>query len=177
MPLSTEEAVRETYRLALEDNLRKSLKTKAEFDQYGTIQAEAANRIDAEKDAFRANYHQRLGAAREVVMREHTSRILDHPKPDWAVDTPPSADKVDLLARNRVQADHEARILAIRVDQTDQYSDLRQACKDRSTRETQERAEHARAVRQGHAKDAFNLTQKVSPHETQTRGRAGPSRS
>lgn len=177
MPLSPEEAVRETYRLALEDSLRKVLKTETEFDQYGTIQTEAAHRIDAEKDAFRANYHQRLAEAREVVMREHTSRTLDYPKPDWAEDIAPSADKVDLLARNRAQADHDARILAIRVDQTDQYSDLRQACKDRSTREKHERAGHARDIRKDHAKNAFNLTNQTSPQEAQTRGRSGPSRS
>ncbi|WP_299867707.1 hypothetical protein [uncultured Roseobacter sp.] len=177
MPLSTEHAVRETYRLALEQNLVKHLKTQAEFDQYHEIRAEAAQRIDAEKDAFRANYHQRLEVAREMILREHNSRTLDHPKPDWAVETPPSADKVDLLARNRVQTDHEKRLAVIRVDQTDQYEDLRQVCRARETRETQERTEHARAVRQDHAKETFNLTNELSPHEAQTRGRSGPSRS
>lgn len=177
MPLSTEQAVRETYRLALEDNLRNILGTQPEFDRFAEILEEAAQRTDAERDAFRANYHQRLEVAREVVLREHTSRTLDYPKPDWAVDTPPSAEKIDLRARNRVQADHNARLVVIRVDQTDQYKDLRQACRDRLARETQERTEHARDLRQGHAKDDFTTTNQISPHEAQTRGRAGPSRS
>lgn len=177
MSLSTEAIVRETYRVALEENVRKALQTQPEFNQYKAIVAEAAQRIDAEKDAFRANYHRRLEVAREVVLREHTSRTLDHPKPDWAVDTPPSAEKIDLLARNRVQTDHEARIIAIRIDQTDQYKDLRLVCRERATREVQERAAHAREARPTPLRDPFATTNQLSPHEAQTRGRSGPSRS
>lgn len=162
MPLSTEHAVRETYRLALEERLRNAVKTKEEFERYRDIQKEAAERIDHEKDAFRANYHQRLEKAREVILREHHSKVLDHPKPDWAVDTPPSADKVDLLARNRVQADHEKRILAIRIDQSDKYQELHKACRRREQEPSRER-------------QAFNLTQELSPQEKQSRGLAGPS--
>ncbi|MEP2640065.1 MULTISPECIES: hypothetical protein [Alphaproteobacteria] len=177
MHLSTEQAVRETYRLALEQNLRNNVVTQPEFDRFAGILEEAAHRIDAEKDAFRANYHQRLAEAREVVLREHTSRTLDHPKPDWVVDTPPNAEKIDLLARNRVQADHEARITAIRIDQTDQYKDLRDVCQERAKRESQERAAHAREVRPTPLRDTFATTNQISPHEAQTRGRSGPSRS
>lgn len=176
MPLSTKDAVRETYRLALEQNLAEALKTQPEFDQYRAIRAEAAQRIDMEKDAFRATYHRRLEEAREVTLREHHARTLDHPRPDWAVDTPPSADKVDLLARNRVRADHDARLVAIRVDQTDHCEDLRRVCRDRMSREARERADHAREVRQERAKDAFTLTNQLSPHKAQTRGRSGPTR-
>ena len=115
--------------------------------------------------------------ARAVVLREHHARTLDHPKPDWAVDTPPSAEKIDLLARNRVQADHEARLVAIRADQTDQYQDLRQECQERAKRDVQERAAHAREVRPTPLRDPFATTNQISPHEAQTRGRSGPSRS
>mgnify|MGYP001801899842 CR=1 FL=1 len=89
MPLSTEDAVRETLRVALEENLRKNLYTQEEFDRYAEIAKEAAQRIDAEKDAFRANYHHRVSDATVVILREHEARKLDYPKPDWAVDVPP----------------------------------------------------------------------------------------
>lgn len=178
MALSTEDAVRETHRVALEENLRKNLYTQEEFDRYTEIAKEAAQRIDAEKDAFRANYHQRVTEATAVILREHEARTLDYPKPDWAVDVPPSAEKVDLLARNRVQAEHEARIAAIRVDQTHKYQELHQACQVReSARETTRERDPVtdEDPQKGRVLEAFNLTNQVSPHEARTRGRSGPS--
>ena len=110
-----------------------------------------------------------------MILREHTARTLDHPKPDWAVNTPPSADKVDLLARDRVQADHEARIQAISTDQTDQYQDLRQVCRARENAPAQ-----TRDLQRDGPKEAFNRTNQVSPQETKTRlstrERSGPTR-
>lgn len=172
MPLSTEQAVRETHRLALESTLRKSLRTQEEFERFKDIELEAARRTDAEKDAFRANYHQRVADATEAILREHNARTLDHPRPDWAVDTPPSAEKVDLMARNRVQADHEARIAAIRVDQTRQYQELRQACHARENAPLPTRDQnHERA------RDAFTTANQISRHERGLPLRSGPSRS
>ena len=170
MSLSTENDVRETYRLSLEENLKKALKTQQEFDRYKAITVEAAQRIDTEKEAFQTHYQTRLTEAREVILREQETLRLEHPKPSWAVDASPSADKIDLLARNRVQADHEARIAAIRVDQVDQYKALKEDVRDRDLRQS-----HARDQRQNHAKEAFNLSNTISKHEARTR--SGPSRS
>ena len=176
MSLSTEEAVRETYRVALRETLKKDLKTPQEFERFVGIEREGAERFDAEKDAFREDYQLRLADAREVILREHNARTLDHPKPTWADDQLPSSEKVDLLARNRVQADHDKRLAAIRTDETDQYRSLRDECRARATREA-----HARDVRQDHAKEAFTTSNQLSPHEAKTRlsspGRSGPSRS
>lgn len=172
MPLSTEQAVRETFRIALEENLRKNLRTQEEFDRFRAIADEAGHRIDAENDAFRANYHRRLEVAREVVLREHNARTLDYPKPDWAVDTPPGTDKIDLLARNRVQADHEARILAIRIDQADQYQALSETCRARENT-----PESVCEQRHRQAQKAFNLTNRTSLHERGVPMRSGPTQS
>ncbi|GFE50530.1 hypothetical protein So717_22830 [Roseobacter cerasinus] len=172
MPLSTEDAVRETHRLALEGNLRKSLRTKDEFARFKEIAEEAAERIDAEKDAFRSTYHQRVIEATEAVLREHNQRTLNHPKPSWAIDEPPSADKIDLFARNRVQADHEARIAAIRVDQTHQYRKLRDACHARENAPTRTQDRN-----HGRARNAFQTANQISRHELGLPLRSGPSRS
>ncbi len=176
MSLSIEYTVRETHRVALQENLKRKLKTQAEFDRYGAIARDAAQRIDQEKDAYRADYSKRLSTAHEVVLREQTARHLEHPKPDWAVDAPPSADRLEILARNRVQADHEQRIAAIRTDEVDQYKALRNDCQSRAAREIQ-----ARDLRQDHAKEAFATANQISPHEAQMRAqvqrRSGPSHS
>lgn len=170
MPLSTEEIVRETHRVALRDNLKQALKTEREFACFANIEREAAERIDTERDGFRTDYTARLSDAREVILRQHTGRFLDHPKPEWAADEIPSPDKVDLLAHNRVQADHDKRIATIRLDEVDKYLTLRDACHARAAREA-----HAREVRQDHAQRAFTTANEISPHEAQVRGRSGPS--
>lgn len=171
MNLSTEEAVKETYRVALQETLKKDLKTDQEFGRYQQILTEAAERVDAEKDDFRENYQTRLSEAQEVILREQTALALNHPRPpNVPPPRPPSPEKITLLVRERVQADHEARIAAIRKDQVDQYRDLQQSCRERAEREA-----HARDVRLGHAKQAFTTANQISPHEAQSRTRSGPS--
>ncbi|MEM1410618.1 MAG: hypothetical protein AAGG79_07745 [Pseudomonadota bacterium] len=180
MILSTEDAVRETYRIALEENLKKALKTPEEFARFREITKEAAERLDAENDGFREGYQDRLVKAEEVVMREAAGRFLDHPKPSWAEDTMMSGDRIEILAHNRVLEDHETRKLLIRTDQIDAYKALHNDCRERARLERAQSAEQSaqsRAERKGRAQDAFNLTNQVSPHEAQTRGRSGPSRS
>ncbi len=172
MTLSTEQQVREGYRLALQESLRRNLKTKDDFQAFGKILKEGAERYDAEKQDFRTDYQARLREAHEVILRAHTGHILVHPKPKWAIDKPPSPEKVDLLARNRVQADHEARLVAIRQDEVDQCKVLR-----RDIRQRDDRTAQVQDRNQGRAKEAFNLTNQISRHERGLPLRSGPSRS
>lgn len=172
MSLSTEDAVREVYRFALQENLKKDLKTTEEFARYRSIAETAAERIDAERASYHANYQQRLREAREVILREQSGRFLDHPKPTWAKDKPPSVERIELLAINRVQADHEKRISAIRVDETNEYRMLQNTCRERIGREV-----HARETKLGHAKERFNLTNQISPEMAKSQSRSGPSQS
>ena len=74
MPLSTEDALHETHRLALQNSLKKELKTPQECARYRDIQTKPTQRVDAERDAFRTRYQSRLEEAREVVLREQTGR-------------------------------------------------------------------------------------------------------
>ena len=64
MALSTHDALHETCRLALQNKLKKELKTPQGFARYGAIQTEAAERIEAERDAFGSQYQSRLAEAR-----------------------------------------------------------------------------------------------------------------
>lgn len=180
MPLSTEDAVRETYRIAVQENLKKELKTEAEFDRYTDIVQTYAERMDGEIAAFRDHYQVRLLKAEEAVMREQSGRFLDHPKPSWAEDAVMSGDRIELLAHNRVLADHELRKHIIRTDEIDAYEALGVECRARAAQEREQyREQQAPSLdeRKGKARDAFAVTQEISPHEAQTRGRSGPSRS
>jgi len=171
MSLSTEDAVTETLRVALEQHLTSQLKTDQEWARFLEIARETATRINAEKKAFQTDYTKRLATARGVILREQNGHILSPPKPDWAVDKPLSAERIDLMARNRVQRDHDARIAEIHVDQMNDYQELRTQVKARAAREA-----HARNRRQGHAKDAMTTANQLSPHEAQSRTPSGPTR-
>lgn len=172
MSLSTEDAVREVYRFALQENLKKDLETTEEFARYRSIAETAAERIDAERASFHTNYQQRLREAREVILREQSGQFLDRPKPTWAKDKPLPAERIELLAINRVQADHEARIAAIRVDETNDYRMLQNQCRERIGR-----AIHVRETRGEELTERFNLTNQISPEMAKSRGRSGPSQS
>lgn len=180
MPLSTEDAVREVYRIAIQENLKKELRTEAEFDRYTDILQTHALRMDSEIAAFRDHYQDRLVKAEEAVMREQSGRFLDHPKPSWADDAVMSGDRIEVLAHNRVLADHELRKQIIRTDEIDAYKALSVACRARAAQEREQHREQraqSLADRKGRARDAFAITQEISPHEAQTQGRSGPSRS
>ena len=151
MSLSTSEAVQEVYRLAVQRALTRTLGTEREWARFNTIVQEAATRIDAEKADFQHDYQTRLAEARQAVVREQNARALEYPAPAGAARTPPSPEKIDILAINRVQADHERRIAAIRQDEVDGYRGLGEEVRDRKVREA-----HAHTSRQGHARDAFN---------------------
>ncbi|MEM1150488.1 MAG: hypothetical protein AAGI03_08005 [Pseudomonadota bacterium] len=172
MMLRPSEAVHEVHRLALQQALTRSLKTDRDWARFNAIVEEAATRVDAEKADFRHDYQTRLAEARQTVLREQSKHSFDHPAPTGTTRTPLSPERVDILAMNRVQADHEKRIAAIRQDEVDGYHGL-----SADVRARDERASHARAALQGQAREAFNRTNQISPHAAQTRGRTGPSRS
>lgn len=173
MSLSTEEALTETLLITLEQSLAKDIKTAADWDRYFDIRKEAAARVDDERTTFRTDYNARLADAREIILRKHTGRMFDHPKPNWAeVEDLPSADKIDLLARNLAQRDHEARIACIRKDQADQYKDLGAHLLEQRQRQ----AAHAKEQRRGHAENAMTTSNQLSPHDSQSRTRSGPTR-
>ncbi|MEM7530452.1 MAG: hypothetical protein AAF416_22935 [Pseudomonadota bacterium] len=172
MSLSTTDAVGEVYRVALQDALARRLVTDPEWDRYKAIVQEAAERIDAEREAFRRDYQVRLSEARQVVLREHTARQLNLQAPRGVQPTPPSPEKLDIVAMNRVQIDHDQRIAAIRRDEIDAYRALRTEIVARETRQSQ-----ATDRWQGRFRESFNRTNAISPHDAQVRTRSGPSQS
>ncbi|MEL7444326.1 MAG: hypothetical protein AAGK02_00760 [Pseudomonadota bacterium] len=172
MRLSTAEAVQEMHRVALQQTLTRALKTDRDWAQFNAIARGAATRVDAEKADFRHDYQVRLAEARQAVLREQNTRALELRAPGGSTPAPPSPEKIDVLATNRVQADHERRIAAIRQDEVDAYRGLGADIKARDAEQAR-----ARETRSGHARDAFNLTNQISPDVAKSRGRSGPSRS
>ena len=172
MSLSTSDAVSEVHRIALQQALSRRLGTQPEWDRFTQIAQEAAERTDAETDAFRRDYQARLAEARQVILNEQNQRSLALTPPGGAPAQPMSRERLDLLAMNRVQQDHDRRIAAIRVDEVDAYQALRAEVQAR-----EERGAHARDRWQGALREGFNRTNQISPHEAQTRGRAAPNRS
>lgn len=172
MNLSTADTVNEVYRVALQQSLTRKLKTEPEWTRFTTIARETAGRIDAEKSAFREDYQSRLSQARQIILREHSRTQLNLPPPGGTQSTPPSAEKLDILAMNRVQGDHERRITAIQRDEIDAYQML-----DTDVRTREARQAHARETRSGELRDRFNMTNQISPHEAKLRARSGPSQS
>lgn len=169
MTSETQRVVDETYRLAVQENLKKHLKTPQEWARITEISQEAAERIDAEKAAFYATFEARLTEARAVVVREQAQRGL-HLTRDGAQPPPPSASEVERVAHARVYHDHEKRNAAIRQDEMHGLEALRNDVRAREAREA-----HARDVRQDPARDAFNRTNQISPYQAKPRGRSGPS--
>ncbi|MEM1410210.1 MAG: hypothetical protein AAGG79_05630 [Pseudomonadota bacterium] len=172
MTLSTADRVREVHRVALQQSLSRSLKTDQEWYRFHAIARETAERIDAEKDDFRHDYQIRLGEARQVILREQNARALELSPPGVDTTKPPSPEKLDILAMNRVQADHEHRIAAILTDEVDAYRDLRTDVRARTAREAAAREQWSGKIR-----ESFNRTNQISPHLAKTQGRSGPSRS
>ncbi len=170
MSLSPYDAVRETYRLALQHSLQRALVTQKDWEQYLKIAHEAATRTDQENTSFQQDYKHRLVEAYDVILREQNARKLNHPKPSWAVDTPLSNERLNLMARNRVQADHDARLLMIRTDEMDQYQDLSKDLAARANIRSQ-----ARDQRKDQAKEAFTQVKTKDPQHTPSR--SGPTRS
>jgi len=152
------EAVRETYRLALQQRLQRTLKTQAEWDRFVGIAKGAAERIDLENASFRSDYQSRLEDARTTVLREHEARHLTYPPPEGAEPVEPlSPDRLDLVAAQRVRSDHAARLRVIREDETDQYNAMREDLRvARQQRRTQ-----ALSHQTDRAKEAFNLPRRT----------------
>ncbi|MEL7029900.1 MAG: hypothetical protein AAGL49_12010 [Pseudomonadota bacterium] len=172
MSLSTAEAVREAHRVALQQSLARTLGTEREWQQFNAIASEAAERVDAENKSFRDDYQARLSEARQIAFREHSQRSLEFPLPDGAERAPPNPDRLDTIAMNRVQIDHQRRIAAIRADEVDAYRSLGVEVRERESRQA-----HARETMSGVARNRFNLTNQISPHEARVLGRGGPTRS
>ncbi|SCZ72679.1 hypothetical protein SAMN04488118_1158 [Epibacterium ulvae] len=175
MSLSPYDAVRETYRLAFQQSLQRDLVTQKDWEQYLGIAHEAATRTDQENTSFQQDYKHRLIEAYDVILREQNARKLNHPKPSWAVNTPLedttlSNERLNLMARNRVQADHDARLLMIRTDEMDQYQGLSKDLAARAKIRSQ-----ARDQRKDQAKEAFAQVKTKDPQHTPSR--SGPTRS
>ncbi len=154
MNLSTGEAVRETYRLALQQEITRSLKTRPDWDRFLTIAKETQDRLKAEETALKADYTQRLAEARVIVLRERTGLHYDQPRPPGAPD-PFDKDNIDAVAKTRVQGDHARRLAAIKEDEIDDYRAMRTELVSRDRK-------------QGLARDRFN---QASPNRTRTQQR------
>ena len=154
MTLSTSEAVRETYRLALQQEITRSLKTKPDWDRFLTIAKESRERIEAEQTAYRDEYTRRLADARAIVLRERTGLHYDQPKPPGAPD-PLDKDNIYEAAHARVEQDHARRLNVIKDDELSQYQDLSADLQRRSQQK-------------GRAHDAFTM---ASPTQTRNQQR------
>ena len=153
MTLSTSEAVRETYRLALQQEITRSLKTRPDWDRFLGVVKESQERIAAEQAAYRDEYNLRLADVREIVLREQTGLHYDQPSPPGAPD-PLDKDKIDAVAKERVAYDHARRLTAIKEDELDGYRELRADLISRSQQ-------------QGHARDRFNQASRTQTRSQQ----------
>lgn len=156
MSLSTTEAVRETYRMALQQEVSRGLRSERDWKRFLAITKEGRDRYEAEKADYRENYTRRLADARAVVLRERTGVHLDQPRPEGAPD-PLDKDNVDIQAKARIDRDHHRRVASIIEDEIGAYREL--------AAELQRRGQI-----KGVARDNFNMT---SRNPTRT----GPSRS
>ncbi|MGD1926642.1 MAG: hypothetical protein ACFB03_21040 [Paracoccaceae bacterium] len=171
MSLSTTEAVQEVHRLALQQSVSRILGTEHEWARFNTIVRKAAERVDGEKADFKHDYQTRLAEARQVILREQSKHTLDYPTPTGTEKAPPRPGRIDIMAINRVQFDHEKRIAAIRQDEVDGYRGLSATVRERGVREA-----HARDSLQGHVRDRFNLSNQLSPYLANARTRSCPTR-
>lgn len=146
MPTKTEAVVREMFRLATQQELTQSLRTGDDWKQFHAIAKQSIERTTAEKEAFRQDYPKRIAEARQILLREENGRPFRPPPPPQGVVIRSERARIDQIADARVRRDHAHRLVVIQTDETDQYSDLREAVRIRDTR-------------QGQAKTAFNRTQ------------------
>ncbi len=154
MTLSTYEAVRESFRLTLQQEITRSLKTQPDWDRFLTIVKESQDRVAAEQTAYRDEYNLRLADAREIVLRERTGLRYDAPKPPGGPD-PFNKDNIDAIAHARVEQDHASRLVKIKDDEIDKYRTLSTELQSRSQQK-------------GRARDAFAM---ASPTRTRSQQR------
>ncbi len=154
MTLSTNETVRETYRLALQQEITLKLKARPDWDRYLAIAKDGRDRLEAEQTSYRDDYTQRLADARAIVLRERTGLHYDQPKPPGGPD-PFDKDNIDAVATLRVQHDHSRRVSSIIEDEIDGYRTMRAELVSRDQK-------------QGLARDRFN---QASPNRTRTQQR------
>lgn len=156
MSTETETRIREIFRRAVQQELTGALRTEKDWANYRAILREATERVEAERQAFRRDYLQRLADARQIILREETGRRYDMPAPPGFA-RGHNNPSLDCRAEARVRRDHDARISAIQADEIDQYRALSKSVR-------------ARDDRQGQARDAFARAQ----DRRQTR--SGPTR-
>lgn len=123
MPLSTTDAVRETFVEATRQSLARSLRTGGDWDRYKSIIQETTARIEVEQAAHARDYQARIGEAKEILLREQHGVRLDQPLPP-GVEKFSDKDALQHKAEIRVRQDYDRRIAAIKADELDHYRAL-----------------------------------------------------
>lgn len=123
MPLSTTEAVRETFFEATRNSLARSLRTPEDWDRFNAIVHETTKRLEAEQATYARDYQARIADAKEIILREERGVRLDQPLPPGA-EAMSDPDALQRKADDRVRQDHSQRMSAIKSDELAQYRDL-----------------------------------------------------
>ncbi len=143
METDLETGIATMFRDATMESVVLELRTKADWNRFSDIKDTAKQRTKDEVDGFEQDKPELLIKARKELINRAGSLRLEHP-------TPFGTDKFNKSAIARQAAvkitnDHRARLLGIKTDETDAFSELKQDI-------------HAREGVRDHARDAFALT-------------------
>lgn len=152
MPLSTTHAVKETFRRAIREDLKRALHKGEDWDRFNATQRETDARLMSEQAAHAREYTQRIAEAKEIILREENGVRLDQPLPPGAM-RHSDADALQAKADIRVRQDYDRRIAAITRDELDHFKEL------------------AAEIR---ARDA--PTPSINPTQDRSHDRSGPTR-
>jgi len=124
METNLETGIATMFRDATMESVVLELRTKADWDRFTNIKDTAKQRTKDEVDGFEQDKPELLIKARKDLIDRAGSLRLEHP-------TPFGTDKFDKSAIARQAAvkitnDHQARLLGIKSEETDSFTELKQ---------------------------------------------------
>ncbi|MCF6277212.1 MAG: hypothetical protein L3J16_00465 [Anaerolineales bacterium] len=143
MEFDIELGVATMFRDATMQSIVPELRTEADWDRFNNIKDTAKQRTKEEVDDFERDKPQRLVEARKDLIDKAGSLTLEHPTPFGTDKFEKSA--IERQAASKITNDHQARLLGIKSEETEAYSNLKQSI-------------HTREGVQDQARDAFART-------------------
>ena len=116
MTLSTRYHINAAFKNALQEHLKRALRTGDDWDRFHAIQRETDARLIDEDADFKRDYTRRIADAVEIILREENGLRLDKPLPEGAL---PHSDSDTLWKKAEiwVRRDHESRRASIIRDE------------------------------------------------------------
>lgn len=130
MEIDLELSIAEMFRDATMENVILELRTEADWERFNGIKEAAAQSERQEIDRFETVKPQLLAKNRQELLRQAGSKTHDLPPPIGADRF--SETNLERRANAIVENDHKSRLLKIKNEEADGYSDLKQ---DIQTRE------------------------------------------